>query len=353
VQLHYSIKANPHAQPVAHLASQVDGMDVASHAELLLALGSGVSAENISFSGPGKTDIELQAAITAGVVIHAESIDEINRAHHIGKQMRKPPQVAIRINPDFTVKQSGMVMAGGAQPFGMDLDQVDVALCTLKAKNIDCVGLHCYAGSQMLNAELVGSLQAQTLNMMSDIVLEHDLRNISLNLGGGFGIPYFGHESALDIQSVGSQLTTLINSTIDPTRNLAIVIELGRYLTAESGIYLSRIIEKKYSRGKHFLVVAGGMNHHLAASGNLGQTIRRNFPVKASPLASRAMTDEKTENVTIVGPLCTPLDILASDVVLPVLQPGDHIAILNSGAYGYSASPHQFLSHPTPAELLL
>ena len=353
VQLHYSIKANPHSQTVAHLADLVDGMDVSSHAELLLALGSGLNPEKISFSGPGKTDREILSAITAGIVLHAESLNEIERLCQMANSLQKTPRIAIRINPDFTVKQSGMVMGGGPQPFGIDLEQIDSALNILNVNGVPCAGLHCYAGSQMLNANLVCSLHPQTMDMMLDIVRRNDLTDVSLNLGGGFGVPYFSHESSLDVRCVGEHLNNLIERVHDKTRISSIIIELGRYLIAESGIYISRIIEKKQSRGKLFLVVEGGMNHHLAASGNLGQAIRRNFPIEGNSLLSRKISNQRTTIVSIVGPLCTPLDILASDIELPELEVGDHIAVLNSGAYGYSASPHRFLSHPAPAELLI
>ena len=353
VQLHYSIKANPHSQTVAHLADLVDGMDVSSHAELLLALGSGLNPEKISFSGPGKTDREILSAITAGIVLHAESLNEIERLCQMANSLQKTPRIAIRINPDFTVKQSGMVMGGGPQPFGIDLEQIDSALNILNVNGVPCAGLHCYAGSQMLNAHLVCTLHQQTMDMMLDIVRRNDLTDVSLNLGGGFGVPYFSHESSLDVHCVGEHLSNLIEEAHDNTGISSIIIELGRYLIAESGIYISRIIEKKHSRGKLFLVVEGGMNHHLAASGNLGQAIRRNFPIVGSALLSRKTSNQRTTIVSIVGPLCTPLDILASDIELPELEVGDHIAVLNSGAYGYSASPHRFLSHPAPAELLI
>lgn len=353
VKLHYSIKANPHALTVAHLADQVDGMDVASHAEMLQAIGSGLAPERISFSGPGKTDSELTSAVVVGITIHAESISEIERIAVIAKRSNKTPNIALRINPDYTVRQSGMVMGGGSQPFGIDLDQIDCALYTLKKNGLSCAGLHCYAGSQMLNATLISELQERTLHMMLDIVKRHSLMNISLNLGGGFGIPYFDHETPLDIHCVGIKLNNLLSSIEKEIGIREVIVELGRYLIAESGIYIAQVIERKQSRGKQYLVVQGGMNHHLAASGNLGQTIRRNYPVVGCPHPARPSQDFTKETVTIVGPLCTPLDVLATDVHLPVLQAGDHIAVLNSGAYGFSASPHGFLSHPPPIELLL
>lgn len=353
VKLHYSIKANPHPLTIAHIAGRVNGMDVASHAEMLLALGAGVAPENISFSGPGKTDLELHAAVTAGIVIHAESVSEVERVLQISNLLNQRPLIALRINPEFSVKQSGMVMGGGSQPFGIDLDQLGNAMSALKSSGIACTGLHCYAGSQMLNASHVCKLQEQTFAMMMELVHTHDLVDVSLNLGGGFGVPYYSHEQALDIAQVGENLGSLMEHPSLEKRVGSVIIELGRYLVAEAGIYIARVTEKKQSRGKQFLIVQGGMNHHLAASGNLGQTIRRNFPVVGSSTRHDETLAVDTETVSVVGPLCTPLDILASDIELPRLERGDHIAVLNSGAYGYSASPHGFLSHPLPVEILL
>ncbi len=349
VHLHYSIKANPHALTLAHIASQVDGLDVASHAEMLQALATGISPERISFSGPGKTDTELKAAVAAGIVLHAESVNEIKRLIDIAEVLGCTPNIAIRINPDITVRQSGMVMGGGPQPFGIDIEEVDTAFAFLNSHGIPCAGLHCYTGSQMLNADLVSDLQAQTLDMMLSIVSQHNLSGITLNIGGGFGVPYFDNDTPLDIASVGQRLAEILESNPLQSRIKTVIIELGRYLVAESGIYLVKVIEKKQSRKKQYLVVEGGMNHNLAASGNLGQVLRRNYPV----VASSALNSVHAEVVTVVGPLCTPLDILANDVHLPILQPGDYVAVLNSGAYGFSASPHGFLSHPPPVELLL
>ena len=260
------------------------------------------------------------------------------RVTRLSSRLDRTPRIAVRINPDFIVKQSGMVMGGGSQPFGIDLDQVDAALEILKKKGLACAGLHCYAGS---------------LTMMLNLVRQHELMNISLNLGGGFGIPYFSHEKPLDIHTVGIHLGEILDR--NPLKHCidAVIIELGRYLVAESGVYVVRVIDKKISRGKKYLIVEGGMNHHLAATGNLGQAVRRNFPMSANPSQGLTTENADMEMVSVVGPLCTPLDILASDVLLPTLLPGDHIAVLNSGAYGCSASPHGFLSHPPPVEILL
>lgn len=349
IDLHYSIKANPHPQTVSVLAAQLDGLDVASHAEMVLALGTGTPPEKISFSGPGKNTKELRAAVAAGIVLHVESENELNRIIDISQELDHEAQVALRINPDFIARRSGMVMGGGSQPFGIDLEQIDQVLDLQKKSKLRLQGLHCYAGSQMLNANLVAELQTKTLDMMIGLVERHDLQDVALNIGGGFGIPYFAQEQPLDLATIGTQLEKRLKLIRVNSRIKKVIIELGRYLIAESGIYIARVIEKKFSREKTFLILEGGMNHHLAASGNLGQIIRRNFPVACSPHRE----DSHLETVSLVGPLCTPLDVLGADLQLPALDRGDLVAILNSGAYGFSASPHHFLSHPPPVELLI
>ena len=349
IALHYSIKANPHPQTVSAIASSVDGLDVSSHAEMLLAIATGIPRRYISFSGPGKSEAELKAAIGAGIIIHVESLSELNRIIEISEQLGTAANLVLRINPDFTTRQSGMVMGGGSQPFGIDLERASDALQKIKAHDLQCQGLHCYSGSQMLNATVVAELQANTLDMMLKLVVDHELSKVSLNIGGGFGVPYFANEKPLDLQLVADQLDKKMDSFRINTDIEKIIIELGRSLVAESGIYLARIVEKKVSRGTIYLVLEGGMNHNLAASGNLGQVIRRNYPFECSG----STNNTGKETVTVVGPLCTPLDVLGADVELPVLFPGDLVAIRNSGAYGYSASPHKFLSHSPPSEILI
>lgn len=349
ISLHYSIKANPYPQIVSCLASELNGLDVSSHAEMLLALGTGTPAADISFSGPGKSDTELKAAVSANVLLHIESTSELDKVISFAQQSGIEPRLALRINPNFSVRQSGMVMGGGSQPFGVDLEHAGELIQKITSNGLTCSGLHCYAGSQMLNATHVAELQSRTLDMMTELVDKHDLHRVSLNIGGGFGIPYFINESPLDLQSVGTLLNEKLNSIRQRASIGKVIIELGRYLVGECGLYLARVVDKKASRGKQYLVLNGGMNHHLAASGNLGQVIRRNYPVECSYMKGSKLV----EVVSLVGPLCTPLDILGSDLELPVLQTGDLVAILNSGAYGFSASPQRFLSHPPPVEVLL
>ena len=348
-RVHYSLKANPLPALVGALAGAVDGLDVASHGELRTALGGGTPPAAVSFSGPGKRDVELAAAVVAGVVVHVESAGELERLAVLGDRLGAVPRVSVRVNPDFAVRRSGMVMGGGPQPFGTDAEAVPALLARALALGLERVGLHCYAGSQMLDADVVAALQAGTLELLCRLARESALAAPSLNLGGGFGIPYFAHEAELALERVGTALEGKIDRARQNTDIGEVVLELGRWIVGPAGIYIARVIERKRSRGRDYLVLDGGLNHHLAASGNLGQVVRRNYPIAAS----RAVAEAGAERAWVVGPLCTPLDVLGDDVALARLGPGDLVAVLQSGAYGASASPHGFLGHPPPVELVL
>jgi len=347
LDVHYSLKANSLAQWVQRIAPLVDGLDVTSHSELRTALGTATSTERISFSGPGKREAELMAAVSAGITIHLESAGELERIAKISNQLSKEPRLSVRINPDFKVKQSGMVMSGGAQPFGIDSDQIETVVQTIRQLGFSVQGFHCYAGSQILSADVLIELQGKTLDLMSSLAQRLKIENPDFNIGGGFGIPYFEKEQSLGVQAVGDALAQRLQHTEKELGTCKVNLELGRYIVGEAGIYIATVVDRKVSHGKHFIVVDGGLNHHLAATGNLGQVFRKNYPVASSSIS------DSIETVNIVGPLCTPLDVLAEAVSLPHLKPGDIVAILQSGAYGFSASPHGFLGHPPPLELLL
>ncbi len=351
VLLHYSLKANPMPQLVSHIATQCDGLDVTSQKEMITALGASKSASAISFSGPGKNDTELLAALTAGITIHVESQGELQRIEQLANRAGVTPRISMRINPNFSIRQSGMVMGGGPQPFGIDEEQAADVLATIFSYGFRCEGLHCYVGSQILSADIIIEAQARILDMMSRLLTEAQLadeRSV-FNIGGGFGIPYFENDRELDICAVGDALATKLESIQQAHNSIRVAVETGRYIVGNAGIYIARVTDRKYSRGKVYLVVNGGLNHHLAATGNLGQVIRRNYPIRNWT----AHDNQEHETVSVVGPLCTPLDVLGSDIKMQRLEVGDYIAVLQSGAYGFSASPHEFLGHQAPVELLL
>jgi diaminopimelate decarboxylase len=350
IELSYAVKANPMPAVVQHLSGLVDSLDVASAGEMGIALDTPTPADRISFAGPGKTAAELTQAVAAGVTIEMESEGEADRIVMIGDRLGARPRVAIRINPDFQIKGSGMRMGGGPQQFGVDAERVPALLDQVAAAELDFQGFHIFAGSQNLHADVLCEAQRKTVELALRIAEASALPIRYLNLGGGFGIPYFEKDRPLDLASVGENLQTLLADAIAPALpDARVVIELGRYIVGECGFYVTRVVDRKVSRGKTFLVVDGGLHHQLAASGNFGQVIRRDYPVAVGNRTG----DTDTEAVTVVGSLCTPLDLLADGATLPKAGVGDLIVVFMAGAYGLTASPTAFLGHPAPAEVLV
>ena len=349
IHLHYAIKANPMSAVVQHLAGLVDGFDLASVGEMKVALDTGMPSNLISFAGPGKTDHELSQAISAGIIINMESAGEMRRIAHLANVLGIKPKVAIRVNPDYELKASGMKMGGGAKQFGIDAEIVPAVLKELKELNLDFNGFHIFWGSQNLSEEAIIEAHVKTLNLALQLN-EHVPSPIRLlNIGGGLGIPYFPGEKRLKLDAIRENLERLLPNLIKNMPGAEIATELGRFIVGEAGVYICRIIDKKISRGETFLITDGGLHHHLSASGNFGQIIRKNYPVGIA----NKMDSKTTEIVNIVGPLCTPLDILANKMELPVAEVGDLVVVYQSGAYGLSASPQAFLSHPQSVEILV
>lgn len=351
IQLHFSVKANPMPALVQHMAGLVDGFDVASASEMRVALDTPMPPASVSFAGPGKTDAELTQAIAAGVVLSLESPNEAVRAARIGDMLGLRPRVLLRINPDFEMKSSGMKMGGGARQFGVDAEEAPALLCKIGALGLDFHGLQIFSGSQSLSVSTIVDAQSSTFELARRLADDAPAPVVLLNIGGGFGIPYFPGEAALDLRPIADNLDAWLPRMRDALPQANVAIELGRYLVGEAGVYVTRVTDRKVSRGQVFLVTDGGMNHQLAASGNLGQVIRKNYPV-AIGTRMEAPAGE-TESVNIVGPLCTPLDILADRMPLPQADVGDLVVVFQSGAYGPSASPSGFLSRPAAAEVLV
>ncbi|MBQ7627059.1 MAG: pyridoxal-dependent decarboxylase, exosortase A system-associated [Rhodocyclaceae bacterium] len=350
IHLHYAIKANPMPALVSAIAPQVDGFDVASAGELLTALNAGMAAESVSFAGPGKTAAELRQAVAAGVRVHVESRREIALLAELQQSLGVGARVALRINPDFALKGAGMRMGGGARPFGIDAEAAPEALAQIGAAGLQFEGFHLFAGSQNLKSDAIIAAQQATLALIEQLAEAAPAPVRHCNLGGGFGIAYFPGETALDLAPIADNLAQLSERAARTLPQAQLVLELGRYLVGEAGVYVCRVLDRKTSRGTTYLVTDGGLHQHLAASGNFGQVIRKNYPVR---IATRMASYAPTEEVSIVGPLCTPLDILADKMTLPVAAPDDLVAVLQSGAYGASASPQAFLGHPPVRELLL
>ncbi len=349
IHLHYAIKANPMPAVVQHLAGLVDGFDLASGGEMHVALDTPMSSDHISFAGPGKSEREIGSAIAAGVTLNLESETELETAARLSEAQGIKARVAVRVNPDFELKSSGMKMGGGPKQFGIDAERVPAVLKRIGELDLDFQGFHIFSGSQNLRPEAIIEAQEKTFELAYRLASGAPSTVKKLNIGGGFGIPYFPGEQPLDIAPIGDRLNELLTEKDKQMPEAKVIIELGRYLVGEAGVYVCRIVDRKVSREQVYLVADGGLHQHLAASGNFGQVIRKNYPT----LIGNRMGETRTEQASIVGPLCTPLDLLADKMELPMAGVGDLAVILQSGAYGYTASPHQFLSHPMPMEVVV
>ena len=349
IALNYAMKANPMPDVVKHMVSLTDGVDVASAQEMDVAISAGAQPQHVSLAGPGKTESELHRAAAAGITVHVESEREIRVLDQYAKTTGCKTRIAIRVNPDFELKSSGMKMGGGPKQFGIDAEQVPQVLRDLESTQLEFIGFHIYSGSQNLRPESIIEAQTKTVNLAIELAKHAPTQVTHLNIGGSFGIPYFPGDQLLDLSLLKEHFQNLVVQTRDALPKAKPIIELGRYLVGEAGVYVCKVIDRKISRGQVFLVTNGGLHHHLAASGNFGQVIRKNYPV----VIANKIQGSKREMASVVGPLCTPLDLLADRMELTEAQEGDLIAVLQSGAYGFTASPIQFLSHPQPTELLL
>jgi diaminopimelate decarboxylase len=349
VSLHYAIKANPMPALVQHMAGLVDGLDVASAGEMQVALNAGMRVKDISFAGPGKRDEELAQAVAAGVLLNVESPREARVLARLSEQLGWPARVALRVNPDFELKSSGMKMSGGPKQFGVDAEEAPALLREIGTMGLAFEGFHLFAGSQNLKAAAIVEAQQKSYELALRLAEAAPAPVHALNLGGGFGIPYFPGETRLDLAPIGENLSAISERAARELPEAELIVELGRYLVGEAGVYVSRVIDRKVSRGHTFLVTDGGLHHHLSASGNFGQVLRKNYPVA---IGTR-MGAPVGEAVSVVGPLCTPLDLLAERLPLPAAEVGDLVVIYQSGAYGATASPQAFLGHPRVNEVLV
>ena len=349
LKINYAIKANSFAPVLSHMAGLVDGLDIASGGELDMVRVAGIDCARVSFAGPGKRDSELEAAIRQGATLNLESENEAERALGIAERIGTTPRLAIRVNPDFELKGSGMKMGGGAKPFGIDAERVPALARRIVDAGAEWRGLHIFTGSQALDADAVIDAQANVLDLAQRIVEKAGVSLPKLNMGGGLGIPYFPGDTPIDAQRIGAALEDRFAARPDVMADTEFFIELGRYLVGEAGVYLTRIVDRKVSHGETYLITDGGLHHQLAASGNFGTVVRRNYPVA---IATR-FDGDKAEIANVVGCLCTPLDRLADKAHLPRAKVGDIVAVFCAGAYGASASPSAFLGQGPAAEIMV
>lgn len=350
LKIYFAVKANPNLEIIRLMGELYDGFDVASAGEAERVIKAGIDPDRISFAGPGKSVAELQYVIDRQIGgVSIESEQEFDHIRTICKQLGKVANVFVRVNPDFDLSQSGMKMGGGPKQFGVDSERVPELLKAIKNENlVNFKGIHIFAASQNLIAHALLQTFEKILEYAVSLVEKTGISIEKLNMGGGFGIPYFTHEQDLDLASVGLGLKKLLKHYGPLLGNTSFIIELGRFVVGECGVYLTKVLYRKISRDHVFLITDGGMHHHIAASGNFGQSlVRRPMPIT---VANRQ--GAPTEKVHVVGPLCTPLDTFGY-VDLPEAREGDLIAVLNSGAYGFSASPQLFLSHKSPKEIMV
>jgi diaminopimelate decarboxylase len=351
VELLYAVKANPNLELLKGMREHLDGLDIASAGELRYALQAGYRAETISFAGPGKIRSELSESICAGLgIISVESIRELHDLKRIAEEKGVTVPITLRINPLLQVKEFAIKMGGKASQFGIDEEVIGEAVEFLRnnGRYFEVLGIHIYAGTQCLSEEALCQNLANTLRIAADMKELHGIECRVINIGGGFGVSYYDENQGLDL----GKLAGLFEAEFEKYRKSTgttprFLLELGRYLVAEAGIYVTRVVSEKQSRGEQYFVLDGGMNHHLAASGNLGAIIRKNYLVRnlSNPIGEPV-------TCTLVGPLCTPLDLMGKGVTVESPQVADLIGFLNSGSYGYSASPLLFLGHEKPKEFL-
>ncbi len=352
-QLYYSIKANPNAAILRTVLAEGCGLEIASCGELQQALAAGCHPEQILFAGPGKTIAELNAALEAGIgEIHVESIEEARWINQLAGEKRSVESISLRVNPVDTAG-GAMQMGGRPSPFGIDEETLESVVAEIKQQdNTRITGVHLYMGTQILDADILIAQYHRGISIANAVAEQIESPLATLDFGGGLGTPYFAHETELDLDAFQQGLIEIDKAMASSPwlADTKAIIEPGRFLVNEAGVYVSRVTRVKRSRGKIYAVIDGGMHHHLAASGNLGQTIKRNYPLA---ILNKIDEPHSADLVEIVGPLCTPLDTLGRSISLPPIEAGDLVGVFQSGAYARAASPLGFLSHPTPAEVMV
>lgn len=349
----YSVKANPNPSILKLLLEAGCGLEVASGGELELAVLCGCKPSRIMFAGPGKTPSELELAVATGIAeIHIESLDEIEILGAIACRKQVIVSVSIRVNPAVGAQGASQQMAGKAAAFGLDEELIEDAVRAIQHQpNLHLSGLHVFAGTQNLSAASFEALYSNILALAERVCLIAGQPLQTVDFGGGFGVPYFPGDSALNLKTLSDviQRTMQTAKTKPHLAKTRMVVEPGRFLVAEAGIYVTRVTNIKTSRGIHFAVLDGGLSHHLPSSGQFGQVVKRNFPIEVANKIGAL----RTTTYELVGPLCTPLDVVGRGVRMPTLEAGDLIVILQSGAYARTTSPLGFLSHYDPMELFV
>jgi diaminopimelate decarboxylase len=353
-QLSYAVKANPNMGLLQRLRAHTDALDVSSAGEMQRALRAGWSPQCLSFTGPGKRPQELVAAVTGGIGhIVVESVHEARALSQIACAHGTPQDILVRLTPRRIARGFGLNMAGKASQFGIDEEDLDEAFAALQTlPNLRIRGLHIYSGAQCLDANALAEQFDICGALFRQCATRYALTPQVLVFGAGFGIPYYPGQMAFDLDYLAARVQPALDALLqdDRLRHAVCVLETGRYLVGEAGIFVTRVIRVKVSRGTRIAICDGGMHHHLAACGHLGTVFHRNYPIfKVKTSADSG----KTATYELVGPLCTTIDTFGHAVELPTLDEGDLLGIRCSGAYGLTASPLHFISHPAPKEIVV
>jgi diaminopimelate decarboxylase len=351
VRIYYAVKANPNLQLLKSVRDTADGLDISSVGEIEQAIAAGYDPSCLSFAGPGKSEAELEFAIEHGVGgVSVESPRELEACAAIARRRGTQARVLMRLNPMLLNRAFGIKMGGRPVQFGIDEEGIEAACDILRSAipHVDFLGIHVYAGSQCFDAAGIVEGVEITFRLAARVEEASGLKCGTINLGGGFGVSLGAEPRQLDIDDLAGRLLPVLGRLAGKSESpRRIVFELGRYLTAEFGVYVCRVINTKQSRNKHFVVVDGGLHHHLAAAGTFGAAMRTNFPI-----INVSRPEAPQTRCTIAGPSCNPTDLLGVDVDLPRPEVGDLIAVLKSGSYGFTASPILFLGRPTAVELV-
>lgn len=354
VDVYYSVKANPNVDVIRVFVDEGAGLEIASGSEYVRARSAGGDADRILFAGPGKTADELDYVLSEGIgEIHLETEDEIAAVSSIAKRLGRRVPVALRVNPVAAAQGGSMRMGGKPTQFGFDEENSDEVIAHIESlATLDLTGVHLFAGTQGLSAETLLAQWKHGIDLAQRMATRIGRPIRTVDLGGGLGIPYFSGDKPLDLDVIKEHAPQLFAdaATLPGLKDAKFILEPGRFLAGPAGIYLARVLSVKESRGTTFVILDGGMHHHLAASGNLGQVIKKDYPIV---LANNLRAQPQENSKVVVGPLCTPLDTLGRKVQLPAVKTGDLLAVKQSGAYGLTASPIGFLSHPMPAEVLV
>jgi diaminopimelate decarboxylase len=347
----YAVKANPNVELLRSMLPHLATFDASSLQEVERALLAGCPAERITFSGPGKRVPEIRGAVAHGIgELVLESLAEAQTANAAAAELGLRQSVLIRINPANAPRRFGVSFSGRASQFGIDEEVLEPALDeVLRLPHLQLVGFHIFSGTNSLDAEAIAENFAIFVRLFQRAAAHADISPRKLIFGSGFGVPYGPTDQPLDVEAVAAAVSPMIAQMKQDPRlaGAECILEMGRWLVGPAGWLLTGVIAEKHSRGTNFAVCDAGFNNHLAACGMMGTVIRRNW--RFANLSERGAAEQP---YTLVGPLCTSIDVLASNILLPELAVGDVLAIENSGAYGLTASPTRFISHPEPAEVL-